>query len=64
MEISKSYCYLFSGAFTYTLYHLRLQVIVNRLGTGAIFQPKSGKYEWFNQRVLGTEWLTGHNLHQ
>ena len=36
--------------------------MVKWLGTGAIFRPKSGKYEWFARRVLGTEWLTGHNL--
>ena len=32
-----------------------LQVMVKRLGTGAIFRPKSGKSEWFTKLVLGTE---------
>ena len=41
-----------------------LQVMVKPLGMGAIFRPKSGKDEWFRKLVLGTESLTGHNLHQ
>ena len=38
--------------------------MVERLGTGAILWPKSGKYELFTKLVLGMESLTDHNLHQ
>ena len=38
--------------------------MVKRLGTGALFRPKSGKYERFTQLILGTEWLTGYNINQ
>ena len=41
-----------------------LQLMIKRLGTWAIFRPKSGKYEQFTKLVLGTVWITGHNLHQ
>ena len=34
---------------------LLLQVMVKRVGTGAMFRPKSRKDEWVAKLVLGTE---------
>ena len=30
-----------------------LQVMAKRLGTGAIFRPKFGRYQWFTKLVSG-----------
>ena len=33
--------------------YVLLQVMIKRLGTGAIFRPKSGRYDWFTKLVSG-----------